>query len=794
MIRENDKLNTGGHEGPEPVLEFGDVAERLNSALKAQLPESLKGAMLLRRFEGIILEDAAAVEGVDAYHEDTAAVEGVDASGQKDPNEGVLVLHENKRKARGFGHYMPRLLAAAACLAIGFIGVRQMGEKDIVPITPDTASSGTAAAEGEGVVATGYSAIRNTIYKIQSDQGYYYNYATANPSTAGGDMNDGAVKAPMAMPESQMIESGGSSGMMLRGFAGFGTKDVYETNVQEKGIDEADVIKTDGTYLYIYRYNTQSGRHEVRILQASGLRHMSTIDLGSASYDGSLYLDGDRLVLVRTRGGADDISYGENAKTTSQTLAGDVNFTPEAESSSQPGTASTYRASPEVIASMPGYHSQSSIVEVVVYNIRDKASPEKTATYEQDGSYLTSRYTNGVVYTVTNKGVYDRVISGSVPMGRLVPMVGSERTMDIMPAEDIIISDYLAEPNYVTVTATDIRTGERQAKAVLGVANTLYMSENAIYLTATTYNYDKNDDKNRDESYNHTGIIKLSVNKTELSHTAGGRVDGYVDGQFAFSEKNGNLRVATTADTQNGSRNNMYVLDQKLNIIGSLEGLAPGERIYSVRYMGDMGYIVTFKQVDPLFAIDLSDPKKPAVLGELKIPGFSEYLHPIDDKTLLGFGYNTKENQWGGVTTDGLKLSLFDVSDPKNPAETQSYAIGNSGSGSPAISDHKAFMYYPQKSIVGLPVSVYTASAAGYGGESFSGLLLFEVKPTGFKLYGQIASRQPDNAGFGRYESSFEIQRGVYIGDVVYTFSDGCVMSHRLRSGMPKITEYLFDA
>ena len=161
---------------------------------------------------------------------------------------------------------------------------------------------------------------------------------------------------------------------------------------------------------------------------------------------------------------------------------------------------------------------------------------------------------------------------------------------------------------------------------------------------------------------------------------------------------------------------------------------------------------------------------------------------------MLGFGYNTQQNQWGGVITDGLKLSLFDVSDPKNPAETQSYAIGNSGSSSPALGDHKAFMYYPQKSIVGLPVSVYTASATGYGGESFSGLLLFEVKPSGFKLYGQIPSRQPDNAGFGRYESSFEIKRGVYIGDVIYTFSDGCVMSHRLRTGMPKIGEYLFDA
>ena len=574
------------------------------------------------RFEGLFAEDTAPEEGGAVFEEE-------DLSDETESQQTDVLHLEPGGKARSSRRYLPRILAAAACLTVGFIGLRQMGNKDMVPTPmegdPMTSSAGPA---GEGEGAEGYSALRNALYKIQSDQGYYTTYERNGMAvTSDGVATSQAAPAPEAAPEENSMARdmvGGEAGLMMKGFAGLGgSKNVYETNVQEKGIDEADVIKTDGTYLYIYRFNSQSGHHEIRILQASNLKHMSTIDLGSASYDGRLYLDGDYMVLVRTRSGADDLSYGEQAQTTSGTLAGDVSFKPE-DGGANGTTASADAAqgrmavAPSIVGVMPGFTSQATVVEVVVYNIKDKKAPEAIATYEQDGSYLTSRYMNGVVYAITNKGVYDRVISSKMPMGRMVPMVGSDRSLDILPAEDVIISDYLAEPNYVTVTATDIRTGERQAKAVLGVANTLYMSEKAIYLTATTYNYGREMEK--DESYNHTGIVKLSVDKTNLTHVGGAQVDGYVDGQFAFSEQNGYLRVATTADTQSGSRNNMYVLDSNLSLVGSLENLAPGERIYWCAIWATLAMWLPLSRWTPCLPSTLKIPRTPRCSASLKYP------------------------------------------------------------------------------------------------------------------------------------------------------------------------------
>jgi inhibitor of cysteine peptidase len=225
------------------------------------------------------------------------------------------------------------------------------------------------------------------------------------------------------------------------------------------------------------------------------------------------------------------------------------------------------------------------------------------------------------------------------------------------------------------------------------------------------------------------------------------------------------------------------VLDAQMKKIGALEDLAVGERIYSVRYRGKTAYVVTFRQVDPLFVIDLSDPKRPTVKGELKIPGFSEYLHPIDDNTLVGLGMNTTTTKYGGVVQDGMKLSLFDVSDPVAPRETASLLLGNMGSYSEAIDNHRAFLYYPQQRLIGLPAVIYTTSGATAGdpwsGErsvSFSGYLVIRVNKDGFEIAGTIPS-EDEQQGFHRYDYNNAIERGLYIGKTLYTVS-----SARLRA------------
>lgn len=198
-----------------------------------------------------------------------------------------------------------------------------------------------------------------------------------------------------------------------------------------------------------------------------------------------------------------------------------------------------------------------------------------------------------------------------------------------------------------------------------------------------------------------TVIHKIAVNKGDLEYQTHGEVPGYALNQFSMDEQAGYFRIATTKnrtwseyiedEEEKESYSNLYVLDKDMKIVGSVERLALGERIYSVRFMQDRAYLVTFKQTDPLFVIDLKNPVNPRVLGELKIPGFSNYLHPYDNDYLIGIGKDTKETEWGGVRTLGLKLSLFDVSDVSDPKEVDTYVMGDAGSDSIALNDHKAF-------------------------------------------------------------------------------------------------------
>jgi uncharacterized secreted protein with C-terminal beta-propeller domain len=344
-----------------------------------------------------------------------------------------------------------------------------------------------------------------------------------------------------------------------------------------------------------------------------------------------------------------------------------------------------------------------------------------------------------------------------------------------------------------------------------------------------------------------TTIYKLSLDGLDVEYEARGEVQGHLLNQFSLDEHEGNLRVATTNDGWFGgwggpvpfaavtpgssdagvavdgtdspdvkevpeatqvpeeietiepmappvvefkTSSNIYVLNDNLHIVGSLENLAEGERIYSARFMGDRVYMVTFKQVDPLFVIDLSNPRNPEVLGELKIPGFSNYLHPYDENTVIGIGQDTEgevdEGGFNAAIPAGLKIALFDVSDPENPQELDKYVLGDRGTYSDALYEHKAFFFDKETGLLVLPVNVQQRTASSDSDDriwyptktTFMGAYVFDLSNREIDVKGTITHlntsevSQMNNGGDYYYPSyDAQIQRTLLINDALYTIS-----------------------
>lgn len=294
-----------------------------------------------------------------------------------------------------------------------------------------------------------------------------------------------------------------------------------------------------------------------------------------------------------------------------------------------------------------------------------------------------------------------------------------------------------------------------------------------------------------EEERQKTIIHKINIVDGNIEYDKKGEVKGYLLNQFSLDEYQGNLRLATTfsawANSQNVQYNNVYVLDEDLSLIGKEEKIAPEERIYSARFMGDKLYLVTFRQTDPFFVIDLSDAENPKVLGELKIPGFSEYLHPYDETHIIGIGKETGENEWGGVTTKGLKLALFDVSDFENPKLVDKYVFGDQGSDSESLNDHKAFLFSKEKNLLVIPATIidkqdYDPRYGYYRQNVWQGAYAFDITLEGFELKGKIRHKEGDN-----YWDA-QVRRSLYMDNVLYTVSSAKIVMNNLDD-MEKIDE-----
>jgi len=250
-----------------------------------------------------------------------------------------------------------------------------------------------------------------------------------------------------------------------------------------------------------------------------------------------------------------------------------------------------------------------------------------------------------------------------------------------------------------------------------------------------------------------------------------GVVPGTILNRFSMSDYDEHFRIATSIGT---SSNNVYILDSEMKTVGKLEGLAPGEQLHSARFMGNKGYLVTFQKIDPLFVIDLSEPSAPVVLGELKIPGYSDYLHPYDETHLIGIGKNTVTGNDTGTFSwfQGIKVAIFDVSDVNHPIELHQVVIGERGSDSLALTDPKSFLFSKEKNLFVLPISLAEfatepTSPSTYGKITFQGSYVYNLNlETGFQYKGRVTHNDPVSSLQSRH-----ILRNLYIENALYTLS-----------------------
>jgi len=375
-----------------------------------------------------------------------------------------------------------------------------------------------------------------------------------------------------------------------------------------------------------------------------------------------------------------------------------------------------------------------------------------------------------------------------------LPRIQSDNETAVIDATDIYYCNLLdSSYTFTTVVALNINDDAQEPThetIVLGGTSN-------IYLTFPDYQRQEGETMK-------TVIQRIKIDGQDITFEASGEVPGYVLNQFSMDEHNNYFRIATTVYNYNmrtfaaeeTTRNNIYVLDTNLNIIGKLEDLAPGEQIYSARFMGDRCYVVTFRNIDPLFVIDLSNPTAPTVLGQLKVTGYSGYLHPYDENHIIGIGKETDYDvQEDFAWYQGVKISLFDISDVANPVEVAKYEIGDRGTDSPILSDHKALLFDKEKNLLVIPVTVAEIDESdysdgvpdwAYGRHVWQGAYVFDISLDGIELRGGITHLEDGMLTDGRYYyyeySGYVVQRTLYMDDVLYTISSMKVKMNKLTT------------
>ncbi|SDO74467.1 Secreted protein containing C-terminal beta-propeller domain [Paenibacillus sp. yr247] len=640
--------------------------------------------------------------------------------------------------------------------------------------------------------------LRTLLEKAQGTQGSIYPQAV----TA-----DTAIAVKSAVPSA-------STGATVQNEAK-ATADYSTTNTQVAGVNESDVVKTDGTYIY------QVNREQQKVLiskayPSTEMKLVSMLDYKDFSPN-ELYVDDKYLIVI-----------GNTFQRSNNPLTPSV-------SSSTAAVPNTDLEKKRMI--YPGYSRQS--VKAYIYDIADKANPKQVRDLELDGSYVSSRKIGSSLYLIANEyvGMYhimkqNALESGTAGQGQqgqgVTPNVPGYK--DSAVSQDFQTIDYKdiryfpnsAQSNYMLVAGLDLnKIGQgMNVSAYLVSGHNVYASDQNLFVAVTKYTpvqidplaaQDGSASADRMLIYPtyepNTSVYKFKLDQGAAKFVAQGEVPGTVLNQFSMDEHNGHFRIATTkghmwaTSEKDIPKNNVYILNEAMQQTGKLEDIAPGERIYSARFLGNRAYMVTFKNVDPLFALDLSNPSAPKILGALKIPGYSDYLHPYDENHLIGFGKDTIETALKGGqgipdrTTAfylGMKVSLFDVTDVSHPVEKFKEVIGDRGTESDLLHNQKALLFSRENNLLAFPVRVMEVKGnktdlngmPAYGQFSFQGAYVYNLDlQNGFKLKGKITHMTEDErlkAGNNWFDSKRSVERILYIKDTLYTLSPSMIKTNEM--------------
>ena len=646
-------------------------------------------------------------------------VEDEKIPGSLEPEAVEKMLETRKKKKSNNRRWKYASVAAAACvcLVVGAVGYTNMnaGKNE----RPGTVTEGRSEEDqGKIALAKNYDEIKK--------------YLKENEKRAKGQNGFGRADAAY-LPDGAMAAS--SVAESTKDMAG---ADYSDTNIRQEGVGEADTVKTDGKNLYILNDQTV----EIVDVSQAEMKDLASIEIDENCFIREVFVSDGRLVILYTESKCEEGKKAEDGIYKDYTCA-------------------------------------------AVYDVTDPANPREAGVISQSGQYHTMRVKDGYVYLVSDfYTYYDSSVSNE---SDYIPQIQGS----LLRAEDIYMPQGTTGSQHTVISAFALSdpTEKLQTKAIFGNAGMCYVSENNIYITSNYY---------EDSDVSRTLIRKISYTDGKLAGVAQTKIKGMLNDSFSIDEYEGNLRLVTTIDEiysnndimplnetadetadKNGTTdksdaskvtekaveenvkdavpgtNSLYVLNDKLEIIGSIHNLAKDETIYSARFMGDTGYFVTYRQVDPLFSVDLSDPENPKILGELKIPGFSEYLHPYGDGKLLGIGIDVSED---GFTTEGVKLSMFNVTDPSNVTEENKYTIEESY-GTDVGYNYKGVFVDVQKNLFGF--------VTYHDGVTYQLYTYDEAE--GFK---EVMSRQL---------SGYEGSRGLYIGDVFYLVSGNMIESYSMN-------------
>lgn len=484
-----------------------------------------------------------------------------------------------------------------------------------------------------------------------------------------------------------------------------------KTNVQVENVDEADIIKNDGKYIYTASSNSEN---KISIYKPDGkkVKLMSQIEYNNVDDDeneafiSDIYIYNNYLI-------AQSYSYDENSW---------------------------------------------EYTNIDIYSLADIKKPKKIYSFSQQGSYVSSRITNGKLLVISNRYISSDLCKTDEDYLPKTKINSAEKSLS--PKDICIVNDSNSE-SFLIVSEIDILSKKNTvvSKAIAGAGTNIYCNENNLYIANSIW-----DDQNQAHRLKditptlkfNTEIYKIDIT-SGIKFTAKATVSGAVNNQFSMDEYAGNFRIATTAsDEKSNDINKLYVFDSSLKKLGEIEGFAKGESIQAVRFSGNTAYVITYENTDPLFVIDLSNPQKPKIKGSVKISGFSTNLIPISSNQLLGIGYaDDNTNPY----TDGIKFVLFDVSNPQKPTVLDSKVIHNATS--EAQDNHKAILVNGKSSFV-IPYEDVNFEN-GYTVNLKAGSIAFEVKDNKINISKKYATKV----------LSSDIVRSTIFDNAVYTFNGG---------------------